>query len=142
MEEAVSDSLSDEALVASTESVDSPGFRLRAERLKRGLDEYEVADKLHITRHYLRAIEEDAYDRLPGEVFARGYVRNYCLLVEMPIEPIMTMFEDRMDHARREKAAQGAPKRTLTRADRNQRWLGLSLFVFVGLFALLWYLNS
>ena len=55
----------------------TPGARLRAERLRRGFDEDEIADKLHITRHYLRAIEEDAYDKLPGVVFARGYVRNY-----------------------------------------------------------------
>ena len=84
----------------------SPGARLRAERERQGFGEEELAEKLHITRHYLRAIEEDAYDKLPGVVFARGYIRNYCLLLEMPTEPLMTMFEGLVEIARKEKEAE------------------------------------
>ena len=120
----------------------SPGARLKAERERQGFEEEELATKLHITRHYLRAIEEDAYDKLPGVVFARGYVRNYCLLLEMPTEPLMTMFEALVETARKEKEVEGVPKRKLTRVDRNQRWLSLSLFVFVSLFGVLWFLNG
>ena len=70
------------AKAADTEiDLSSPGARLKAERERQGFEQEELATKLHITRHYLRAIEEDAYDRLPGVVFARGYVRNYCLLL-------------------------------------------------------------
>ena len=131
------------AKAADTEiDLSSPGARLKAERERQGFEQEELATKLHITRHYLRAIEEDAYDRLPGVVFARGYVRNYCLLLEMPTEPLMTMFEALVETARKEKEAEGVPKRKLTRVDRNQRWLSLSLFVFVSLFGVLWFLNG
>ena len=131
------------AKAADTEiDLSSPGARLKAERERQGFEQEELATKLHITRHYLRAIEEDAYDRLPGVVFARGYVRNYCLLLEMPTEPLMTMFEALVEIARKEKEAEGVPKRKLTRVDRNQRWLSLSLFVFVSLFGVLWFLNG
>ena len=128
---------------ADTEiDLSSPGARLKAERERQGLEEEELATKLHITRHYLRAIEENAYDKLPGVVFARGYVRNYCVLLEMPTEPLMTMFEALVETARKEKEAEGVPKRKLTRVDRNQRWLSLSLLVFVSLFGVLWFLNG
>ncbi len=131
------------AKAADTEiDLSSPGARLKAERERQGFEEEELATKLHITRHYLRAIEEDAYDKLPGVVFARGYVRNYCLLLEMPTEPLMTMFEALVETARKEKEVEGVPKRKLTRVDRNQRWLSLSLFVFVSLFGVLWFLNG
>jgi len=131
------------AKAADTEiDLSSPGARLKAERERQGFEQEELATKLHITRHYLRAIEEDAYDRLPGVVFARGYVRNYCLLLEMPTEPLMTMFEALVEIARKDKEAEGVPKRKLTRVDRNQRWLSLSLFVFVSLFGVLWFLNG
>lgn len=131
------------AKAADTEiDLSSPGSRLKAERERQGFEEGEFATKLHITRHYLRAIEEDAYDRLPAIVFARGYVRNYCLLLEMPTEPLMTMFEALVEIARKDKEAEGVPKRKLTRVDRNQRWLSLSLFVFVSLFGVLWFLNG
>lgn len=126
----------------SSNAANSPGQRLKAARLQRGLTEEEVAESLLITRHYLRAIEEDDYERLPGEVFARGYVRNYCLLIDVPTEPLMTVFESIVEATRREKAARGTPKRALTRADRNQRWLGVSLFVFVSLFGVLWFFNG
>lgn len=131
------------AKAADTEiDLSSPGARLKAERERQGFEEEELATKLHITRHYLRAIEENAYDKLPGVVFARGYVRNYCLLLEMPTEPLMTMFEALVETARKEKEVEGVPKRKLTRVDRNQRWLSLSLFVFVSLFGVLWFLNG
>ena len=119
----------------------SPGQRLHRERLGQGLDEEEVAERLHITRHYLRAMEEDAYERLPGDVFARGYMRSYCLLLGVPKEPLMTLFEGRLEAARVEKAALGTPKRRLTRADKHQRWLAVSLGLFVALFAGLWLFN-
>ena len=131
------------AKAADTEiDLSSPGARLKAERERQGFEQEKLATKLRITRHYLRAIEEDAYDRLPGVVFARGYVRNYCLLLEMPTEPLMTVFEALVDTARKYKEAEGVPKRKLTRVDRNQRWLSLSLFVFVSLFGVLWFLNG
>jgi cytoskeleton protein RodZ len=131
------------AKAADTEiDLSSPGARLKAERERQGFEEEELATKLHITRHYLRAIEENAYDTLPGVVFARGYVRNYCVLLEMPTEPLMTMFEALVETARKEKEAEGVPKRKLTRVDRNQRWLSLSLLVFVSLFGVLWFLNG
>ena len=131
------------AKAADTEiDLSSPGARLKAERERQGFEQEELATKLHITRHYLRAIEEDAYDRLPGVVFARGYVRHYCLLLEMPTEPLMTMFEALVETARKDKEAEVVPKRKLTRVDRNQRWLSLSLFVFVSLFGVLWFLNG
>jgi cytoskeleton protein RodZ len=90
----------------------------------------------------LRASEEDAYERLPGEVFARGYVRNYCLLVALPTEPTMTLCESILVSDRRERAARGTTKRALTRADRNQRWLGLSLALSVALFGVVWFFSS
>ena len=131
------------AKAADTEiDLSSPGARLKVERERQGFEEEELATKLHITRHYLRAIEENAYDKLPGVVFARGYVRNYCVLLEMPTEPLMTMFEALVETARKEKEAEGVPKRKLTRVDRNQRWLSLSLLVFVSLFGVLWFLNG
>jgi cytoskeleton protein RodZ len=127
---------------AAEVELSSPGARLRAERLRQGFDEEDIADKLHITRHYLRAIEEDAYDKLPGVVFARGYVRNYCLLLEMQTEPLMTLFEGLVEIAKKEKEAESVPRGRLTRADRNQRWLSLSLFVSVVLFVILWFING
>ena len=80
------------AKAADTEiDLSSPGARLKAERERQGFEQEELATKLRITRHYLRAIEEDAHDRLPGVVFARGYVRNYCLLLKSHISSALQL---------------------------------------------------
>jgi cytoskeleton protein RodZ len=139
--------LDEAAMLADTEPTDeydpsSPGQRLQRERLAQGLDEEGVAERLHITRHYLRAMEEDAYERLPGDVFARGYMRSYYLLLGVPKEPLMTLFEGRLKAARAAKAAQGVPKKRLTRADKHQRWLAVSLGVTIALFTGLCFFNS
>ena len=48
------------------------GEILRQERLRIGLTENEVADHLHITKHYVRAIESDNYQKLPNAVLRRA----------------------------------------------------------------------
>ena len=58
------------------------GEILRQERLRIGLTENEVAHHLHITMHYVRAIESDNYQKLPNAVFARGYIRNYAIFLK------------------------------------------------------------
>jgi len=69
------------AKAADTEiDLSSPGARLKAERERQGLQQEELATKLHITRHYLRAIEEDTYDRLPG-CRLRTRLRKKLLLI-------------------------------------------------------------
>jgi formate dehydrogenase iron-sulfur subunit len=56
---------------------------MQQERIRRGLSEKEVADQLHITMHYVRSLEANNYDKLPGAVFAKGYIKNYAQLLEL-----------------------------------------------------------
>lgn len=70
-----------------------PGERLRAARTAAGLTIEGVADDLHISRRLLEAIERDDYTKLPGRVFARGYLRNYARLVELPVDQVLESFD-------------------------------------------------
>ena len=54
------------------------GETLRRERLKRNLDLEEISRELKISRRFLEAIEDDQYDKLPGGVFAKSFVRQYA----------------------------------------------------------------
>ena len=56
----------------------SVGETLRQERKRQNLSKNEVADKLHITRHYVAVIESNSFEKLPGAVFAKGYVKSYA----------------------------------------------------------------
>ena len=62
------------------------GDTLRRERLKRNLDLEEISHELKISTRFLQAIENDQYDKLPGGVFARSFVRQYARLLGLDEE--------------------------------------------------------
>jgi cytoskeleton protein RodZ len=64
------------------------GETLRRERLKRNLDLDRVSNELKISRRLLEAIEDDRFDKLPGGVFARSFVRQYAHLLGMDEDEI------------------------------------------------------
>lgn len=57
------------------------GDTLRRERLRRNLDLQSVSRELKISPRMLSAIEEEKFDRLPGGVFAKAFVRQYAHLL-------------------------------------------------------------
>jgi hypothetical protein len=52
--------------------------RLRAARQAKGLDLFRVERDTKIRMRFLEAIEDARYGDLPGEVYARGFLRNYA----------------------------------------------------------------
>ncbi len=67
----------------------SPGKQLAEAREGLGLTQEEVAQALKITVHFVRAIEADDFDRLPGDTFARGYLRLYAELLALDAAPLL-----------------------------------------------------
>jgi cytoskeleton protein RodZ len=75
----------------------SIGETLRRERLRRGWDLERVAAETKITLHLLEAIETDQFDRLPGGVFARNFVRQYARLLKLDDEEIIAAFRQQFE---------------------------------------------
>ena len=73
-----------------------PGFgaKLKAARESLGLSAAAVAAKLKLGERQIVAIEEEDLERLPGEVFARGFVRNYARLVGVARELLIVPVEN------------------------------------------------
>jgi|GEM_PF-579278 len=74
-------------------AITSVGLRLKEERERQGFTEKQIADRLHITMHYVRSIETDGYDKLPGIVFARGYIKSYALLLGLDKDELVAQFD-------------------------------------------------
>jgi cytoskeleton protein RodZ len=66
----------------------SLGDTLRRARLQRNLELNRIADELKISASMLKAIEEERFDKLPGGVFARSFVRQYARLLEVDEQEI------------------------------------------------------
>ena len=70
-----------------------PGQRLKSAREKAGLSERQVAERLHLSTSYVKALEADDYERLPEAAFVKGYLRNYARLLELPADDIANLYQ-------------------------------------------------
>jgi hypothetical protein len=62
------------------------GERLRRERELRGVSLRDVAEATKISIRFLRALEEDRVDQLPGGLFPRAFVRQYARYLGLDAE--------------------------------------------------------
>ena len=60
-----------------------PGRQLAAARESCGLSVADVAHQLKLSPGQVEAMEAGNYQRLPGAVFVRGFIRNYARLVKL-----------------------------------------------------------
>jgi cytoskeleton protein RodZ len=54
------------------------GARLKGEREKRGITLDEISLSTKIGTRFLRALEDEDFDQLPGGIFNKGFVRGYA----------------------------------------------------------------
>ncbi len=67
------------------------GERLRSARVARGLSLDDIEAGTRIRRRYLEALEEEAFDRLPGPTYVRGFLRGYAAYLDLPADEIALM---------------------------------------------------
>jgi cytoskeletal protein RodZ len=73
------------------------GQQLKQSREERGLSLHEIAESTHIGVRFLQAIENDAYDVLPGGVFNRAFVRKFAKEVGFDEEQAVNLYEEQLE---------------------------------------------
>jgi transcriptional regulator with XRE-family HTH domain len=69
------------------------GDMLREAREARGLTWEEVERATHIRLKYLEALEDNRFQELPGDVYTRGFLRNYSIFLELPYTDVIAAYE-------------------------------------------------
>ncbi|MGM9539352.1 RodZ domain-containing protein [Anaerovibrio sp.] len=69
------------------------GEILRREREKQGLSIADVASETSIRDVYLKAIEKGSYDELPGDVYAKGFIRNYSRFLQIDGDSLLEQYD-------------------------------------------------
>ena len=69
------------------------GDMLREAREERGLTWEEVERATHIRLKYLEALETNRFQELPGDVYTRGFLRNYSIFLELPYAEVIAAYE-------------------------------------------------
>ncbi len=116
-----------------------PGPVLRAAREKRGMDEREVADLLNLPCRFVTAMEENQFDKLPADIFARGYLRAYARLLELDADEVIERYKQVVPReAPRVEPPRRARRGPLLNVDPGMMLVGVGALVLVVVAAGLW----
>lgn len=118
------------------------GSYLRNAREARGLDLRDAAQQTRIGVNYLKAIEDEDFSKLPGEVFVKGFLKNYARFLRLPEEEVVKRYRERKvpQQGAAPTAASAAPKtespeqgpaETRAADAGSKRTVGLSLEPFL-----------
>jgi cytoskeleton protein RodZ len=78
-----------------SETAETPGARLRAERERRGLSAQKAADDLHLDGWVIDALEGDDYARIGPSVYGKGHLKRYAEMLGLPVSDILAAYEGR-----------------------------------------------
>jgi cytoskeleton protein RodZ len=116
--------------------VGSFGDRLQRERELRGITLEEIAEATKIGTRSLRALEEQDFDKLPGGIFNKGFVRSYARHLGLDEEQVVADYLTALNEAvvAGKATRQEPPERNLLMDDFEERdpvRLPLGLIVLV-----------
>ena len=113
------------------------GERLRSARQALGLSLEEIESVTRIQRPYLAALEQEAFDTLPGPAYVRGFLRAYAAYLGIPPEELLELYPTM--NARAAPPRESPVEVRITPATRLSptRWMLVVVGVLLGLGVLL-----
>lgn len=67
-------------------------LRLEELRKRRGISLEQISGCTKIGTHFLRAIETEEFDKLPGGVFNTSYIRQYAVAIGFSEEDLLSQY--------------------------------------------------
>ncbi|HCP15561.1 MAG TPA: hypothetical protein DIT32_07370 [Peptococcaceae bacterium] len=73
--------------------MDQIGSILREARMAQGISFERIEEDTMIKKRYLQAMEDEEWSKLPGRVYAKGFLRSYAHYLKVNEQAIMDLFE-------------------------------------------------
>lgn len=104
----------------------SIGETLRRERQKRNLELTSVAQELRISVRFLAAIENEEFDKLPGGIFSKSFVRQYAAFLGLDADGLVAEFQNAVEPGEPAPQLEERPKPNVPelRIDGYEGWRG------------------
>jgi cytoskeleton protein RodZ len=86
-------------------------------RKRRGISLEQISDRTKISTRFLRAVETEEFEKLPGGLFSTSYVRQYASAIGFPEDKLLASylaFEQSRHRAEAEVQAQCEARRGWT----------------------------
>jgi cytoskeleton protein RodZ len=115
------------------------GQTLRETRLRNRVDITEVEAGTKIRAKYLRALENEEWDLLPGPTFVKTFLRSYADYLGLDSRLLVEEYKQRFERPSTMELTPFAPRGSSggRRGQRRRGLLGPGIVVFVGIVALL-----
>jgi Helix-turn-helix domain/RodZ C-terminal domain len=108
------------------------GNSLREARLRQGLEIPRVEGETKIRGKYLRALEEEQFEVLPGDTYVKGFLRTYADYLGLDGQLYLDEYNSRFAASEEISFAQSpAPKRRRRRVESNLVVVALAAIVAV-----------
>lgn len=121
----------------------SPGEYLRRLREEKGHSHAVVSSALHLTVHYIKALESDEYGKLPGLTFVKGYLRSYARFLGADVNTVLARFDEHITGLLDAGQHTARVERSKRRQDQALRWaIGAGLVVVAGIAAGWWFMRD
>ena len=138
-------STADAGVPEQAADIEGPGAILHAARERRGLSQSALAQFLNLDLNIVQALEAEAFDRLPGPTYVRGYLRAWARQLEIDEDSLLAAYDRVAD----QESEPGRPTLTETAGPIRSRKSGRGRTILLVLALLLaggavawWYLSQ
>jgi transcriptional regulator with XRE-family HTH domain len=83
------------------------GEDLKRERELRDISLEEIAEATNISKPFLEALEQNAFDLLPGGAYTRGFIRSYARYIGISVDETLDSYK--AEEARQKNISAGLP---------------------------------
>lgn len=100
------------------------GQKLRDARMAAGMSLQDIADYTRIRVSYLEAMEEGQFEKLPGPVYVKGFIKQYAQFVGLDGSELIAMYRQESQEEPSQavtKVATGPSEEPRKRMDRHRR---------------------
>jgi len=105
-------------LVRKIKSERTVGETLKSKRQELGLDLQEVSKDTKISFNYLLALESGSYEKMPGLVYAKNFLRVYAQALELPVKKLEHLFLEETNARKQVKIANVKHYKPVMKASR------------------------
>jgi cytoskeleton protein RodZ len=116
------------------------GSALRAAREQQGLVLEDIARSTKVRADYLRALENEEFVRMGGDVYAKGFLKTYCVALGIEPESLLTIYRQQVQGSSSQLSGSLA-QAPVAREPRGSMpawvaWVAVGLIVLLGVAAL------
>ncbi len=114
----------------------SIGQELKRERELRGISIKEIADTTKINLKFLKALEEDQLEILPGKFFTKGIIRAYARCLGLDEDSVLNKYLETMLESKQNLEEEHREKKGSPEAKRRMRKIKPLFLIFAALILL------